>query len=180
MVLNNIGNLLSRAGRFDEAREQFNMSLDIYRQIGERGGEGTTLYNIGNVLRLQGRHSEAFEPMRQSIDMFVAVTNRKGEATARGDLGALLLAMMRPGDAIVELEAARSIASECELPQLEAQSLLLLGRSRLMLKEWEQAREYLHQASALAAKHGLDDIEMQAGSELGKLQEVVGSNDLDE
>ncbi|MEO1510382.1 MAG: tetratricopeptide repeat protein, partial [Cyanobacteria bacterium J06633_23] len=48
-TLNNLGLVYKDQGRWDEAIQCYEQSLAVYRELGDRHGEGLTLENLGDV-----------------------------------------------------------------------------------------------------------------------------------
>ncbi len=82
------GNVLRRGEKWEEARDQYEKSLALDRQIGDRSGEAATLRELGILHRLKGGGvagmSEAMACLRESLEIEEDIGNSEGgEATLR-------------------------------------------------------------------------------------------------
>ncbi|WP_339377824.1 CHAT domain-containing protein [Calothrix sp. NIES-2100] len=69
--------------------EYFNNALPLYRAVGDRGGEATTLNNIGAVYNDLGEKQKALEYFNNALPLSRAVGDRGGEATTLNNIGAV-------------------------------------------------------------------------------------------
>jgi DNA-binding SARP family transcriptional activator/tetratricopeptide (TPR) repeat protein len=76
-----------RQGRYQQAIDQLELILPIYREAGEQIGHNRTLTNLGLVLRAAGRYHEARARHEQAVGMARAAGDRYGEAFASDSLG---------------------------------------------------------------------------------------------
>ena len=66
-------------------------SLAIKREIGDRRGEGLSLYNLGNIAEKRGDLAEAERLHRESLAIRREIGDRQGEAASLSGLGNSLL-----------------------------------------------------------------------------------------
>jgi tetratricopeptide (TPR) repeat protein len=69
-TLFNIGQVLFYQGKYAEALDHYNKSLEINRKLfgtDEHATIATTLYNIGKVLFVQGKYAEALNVVKGSF-----------------------------------------------------------------------------------------------------------------
>ncbi|TAF02369.1 MAG: CHAT domain-containing protein, partial [Nostocales cyanobacterium] len=67
----------------------YNQALPLYRAVGNRGGEATTLNNIGSVYDSLGEKQKALEFYNQALPLRRAVGDRGGEATTLNNIGSV-------------------------------------------------------------------------------------------
>src|SRR5262249_13644082 len=67
----------------------YEQSLAIFRELGDRHGEGQTLGNLGDVYRLQGRWAEATAAYEQSLAIFRELGDRRREEATLNNLETL-------------------------------------------------------------------------------------------
>ncbi len=79
--------LQQRIRRKQKALEFFNQALSLYRAVGDRSGEATTLNNIGRVYSALGEKQKALDFYNQSLPLWRAVGDRSGEATTLNNIG---------------------------------------------------------------------------------------------
>ncbi len=64
------------ANQFDAALQSFQLTLNIYRQSGNRFGEAVALNNLGVAYDYQGQYEEAIAFHRESMKIFWEIGNR--------------------------------------------------------------------------------------------------------
>jgi tetratricopeptide (TPR) repeat protein len=65
----------------------------LYRAVGDRGGEATTLHNIGLVYSDLGEKQKALDYYNQALPILRAVGNRGGEAITLNNIGRVYSAL---------------------------------------------------------------------------------------
>ena len=83
------GKLHKRFYEPEEALTQYEIAIEIYRQVGEHLGEANTLQAIGDVLQFKKQTDEALENYRQAMQIYRQVGNRLGEANCLQEFGNL-------------------------------------------------------------------------------------------
>ena len=66
LALNNLGSTYVELQRFDEAITCYQQSLAIWRETGDRYGEGQTLNNLGNAYQEMGQRDRAVRCWREA------------------------------------------------------------------------------------------------------------------
>jgi len=66
-TLLNMGNLYSDLGQPQKALDDYTQALPLYRQAGDRLGEGKALNNIGNMYGAPGEEQKALEYYNQAL-----------------------------------------------------------------------------------------------------------------
>lgn len=163
-VRNLAGLALNVAGEPAKAREAFELSRELYRQLGDRRGEATTLSNLALAWAYVGELHRAVELHREAIEIWEDL-KRQGrnvaneEATSRSVLGGALTQLGRFELALDELRKARELREKEGRPELLATTWLAIG--------WAEH----HAGRDLAAVGSLEkaiELYRQAGSELGE------------
>ncbi|MGB0385472.1 MAG: CHAT domain-containing protein, partial [Ardenticatenaceae bacterium] len=73
----------NKQGQYELALEQYNQALEIFREVGDRAGEGKGLDNIGFVYEQQGQAEEALLYYEQAMDIQEAVRATAGSDKER-------------------------------------------------------------------------------------------------
>jgi len=103
MVLNSLGGVLQRQGRFDEAVDAFQRSSAIEEQLGNLRGLAMVLNSLGGVLQRQGRFDEAVDAFQRSYALLVELGDDRGQAMVHTALGKALLSHGDIKESVVEL-----------------------------------------------------------------------------
>jgi predicted ATPase/class 3 adenylate cyclase len=90
--------------RGDRSRGLFNEALEIYRDLGDPGGEGNILWGLGSIAYFMSDAAEAEQWYRRSLELHRAAGHRTMEAWS---LHMLALAMIGKHDAAAGEETAR-------------------------------------------------------------------------
>ena len=93
------------SGRFSDAAEALDRSLQVFRSLGDRAGEAFALAQLGHLHRTLSEIAAAIEYFRLSADIRTAIPDQRGSALS---LTGIALAEAARGNA----EAARGLAGE--------------------------------------------------------------------
>jgi predicted ATPase/DNA-binding SARP family transcriptional activator len=93
------------AGRFSDAAEALDRSLQVFRSLRDRAGEAFALSQLGHLRRTLGETAVAIECFRRSADIRAAIPDQRGSALS---LIGIALAEADQSNA----EAARGLAGE--------------------------------------------------------------------
>jgi tetratricopeptide (TPR) repeat protein len=78
------GEVLAETSLFDQARECYDVSLDIRREIGDRKGEGWMLHHLAGVLMSQGDREQGLALLDQATAVALETGDQQlGQACAR-------------------------------------------------------------------------------------------------
>jgi tetratricopeptide (TPR) repeat protein len=115
----NLGHVLLLLGRFEEAREQFERSLALAREFGERRSEGFALQGLANIPAEEGDDILAERRYAEALALRREIGHRVGEAQTLVVRGAHRAQQTRGDDARADLDAALALARELSLPDVE-------------------------------------------------------------
>ena len=79
MALTNLGDALPEVRRFEEAITACQDAAAIFREIGDRHGEGMALNNLGLALREVRRFEEAITAYQDDAAIYRETGDRHGE-----------------------------------------------------------------------------------------------------
>ena len=119
-----------RGYRNDEALENYEQAIGLFRDVGDRLGEANTLKAIGDVLQFLDRRDEALENYEQAIGLFRDVGSRLGEANTLKAIGDVLQFLKRNDEALENYEQAIGLFRDVGDRLGEANTLLGLGDLR--------------------------------------------------
>jgi tetratricopeptide (TPR) repeat protein len=86
-----LGRVYNSLGKNPEALDYYQQALVIYREVGDRGGEGVTLNNLGLLSDSLGKKQEALDYYQQALSIRREVGDRGGEGVTLFNIGACLV-----------------------------------------------------------------------------------------
>ncbi|MBV8855820.1 MAG: protein kinase [Acidobacteria bacterium] len=86
--LKSLGMAYHMLGQFQQAEEFKSLSLDIYRELGDRRYVGNLLNSLGETARLRGDYAAAFARYSEALQIAREIGNRNGEILYLSNLGA--------------------------------------------------------------------------------------------
>ncbi len=144
------GNQQYQISQFDAAFQSWQKSLQIYRAIKDRLGEGQSLGNLGLAYYSLGNYAKAIEYHERRLAIAREIKDRLGEGNALGNLGLAYRALGNYAKAIEYQEQRLAIAREIKDRLGEGQSLGNLGIAYRSLGNYAKAIEYYEQFLAIA------------------------------
>ena len=141
-------------GGYRGAAQVQEKALDIYRDIGNRGGQANALISLGIVRRVTGDYRGAAETLEEALDISRDITYRHGEAEILNETGALYRVRGDPTPAAEYHRQALTLSREIASPREEACALAGLGRCALALGRTSDAAENLRQARDIFQRIG--------------------------
>jgi tetratricopeptide (TPR) repeat protein len=91
MVLNSLGGMLQRLGKFQEAADALQRSLEISEQMGDQRGVAMVLNSLGGVLQRLGKFEEAADAFSSSIALGEKLHDKMHLAKAHTSYGKALV-----------------------------------------------------------------------------------------
>jgi DNA-binding SARP family transcriptional activator/tetratricopeptide (TPR) repeat protein len=156
-----------RQGRYQQAIDQLELILPIYRDAGEQIGHNRALTNLGLVLRATGRYHEAQSRHEQAVSLARAAEDRYGEAFASDALGNTLCRLGRYEEAAEHHQRAIALYHVLSEPAMEAFVLDNLGELRYRQGRLAEATECHQRALAINREVGCRFGEASALNGLG-------------
>ena len=155
-----------QTSQFREALQSWETALELYRELGDRQGEATSLGNLGLAYRSLGEYKQAIDLHNQSLEIDRKLGDRQGEGASLGNLGNAYYSLGEYERAIDLHNQYLTIARELGDHQGEATSLGNLGLAYHSLGEYERAIDFHNQS--LKIKRELGDRRGE-GASLGNL-----------
>ena len=90
MVLNSLGGVLQRLGKFQDAADALAQSYDLLVKQAEERGQAMVLNSLAGVLQRLGRFQEAADALSKAGDIEERLGNERGQAMVLNSLGGVL------------------------------------------------------------------------------------------
>jgi len=152
--LGSLGSAYRDIGQVKTGLKHYSAALKLYRDLGDRVGEGVTLTRIGVTHRLSGEAKQAIEHFQQAL----AIAREHGNVQAEGiNLASLGIAYRQAGQhesALAHLNAALTIARARGDKRGEAINLGNMGDIDRDLERPAQAIAHYENALAIAREMG--------------------------
>jgi predicted ATPase/class 3 adenylate cyclase len=149
------GDLLTLLGRFAEAREALEQSLEIWRTLSDRVGERNALRSLG----LAGWHAGDFEPAIAAAAAALAIDRERldWEAVAQdlSNLGTVLKGAGRTDEALRHYEEAVQLLQEGKIEVAAYYALFMAAALHRDRGDLDKAMEYLQKAREILDRHHL-------------------------
>jgi non-specific serine/threonine protein kinase len=148
-ALNGAGAFASIQGDFAAARERFEASLALRRELGDKQSIANSLINLGTVAQEQGDFESALPLLEESLALGRELGEKRGIGIALNNLSTLFKQQGDNARARVLQEEALSLRKELGDQWGVAMSFTNLGAIAEEQRDYASARSYLEQALAL-------------------------------
>src|ERR1035437_3723820 len=129
-----------------EALAACGQALPMFRALGDRGGEATTLNNLGQLYATLGEQQKALEYFQQVLPILRALGDRRSEATILTNIGAIYSSLGEKQKGLQYYQQALPIHRAVSDRAGEAATLNNIGQLSADLGERQKALEYYQQA----------------------------------
>ena len=137
------GRQQNTTSQYQAAIQSLETALNIYREIGDRNGEGKALNNLGIAYSDLGQYQKAIEFYQQSLTITREIGDRNGEGFALGNLGLAYNRLGQYQKAIEFFQQSLTIFREIGDRNGEGLALNNLGLALFKLKNFPEAEKYL-------------------------------------
>ena len=173
-----LGNMHSVSqSKYAEARELYEKSLAIIKEIGDRNGEANCYLNLGAVYQSVGEYDKAREHLEKSLVIKKEIGDKNGEASCYGNLGNVYVSVGEYDKAREHLEKSLAISKEIGDRDREANCYGNLGNMYQSVGEYDKAREYLEKSLAIKKESGDRNGEAACYINLGVVYRSIGESD---
>ena len=148
------GNQQFQVSQYREALQSWQKALDIFQQIGDRGGVAKSLNNLGNAYYSLGDYRKAIEFYQQSLAIYQEIRDRGGVAKSLGNLGLAYDSLGEYTKAIEFHQQSLAIKQEIGDRGGVANSIMNLGSTYYSLGEYTKAIEFHQQSLAIKKEIG--------------------------
>lgn len=143
--------------------------LPIARDLEDRTCEAMLLYRVGWMEGNLNRWDRSLEPFEQAIGLFGSLGDRFMEATSLNRCGDAYRAQFRVAEAQMAHQRALSMFRGIADAKGTISALINLGTDLFQAGALDEAIERLHEASELAERFSLPDLDVFARTTLGEL-----------
>jgi tetratricopeptide (TPR) repeat protein len=177
LTLGHLGIAYWHAGRYTEAIDHQQQALDLYRGIGDRGGEATALCAIGQIQLFAGSYPRALELLCAAIDIFDEIGDSRGKAFTAIHVGGLYTRLGRYHEA---LDQYREALTAFRVMGDSWHEGAILGELGVVYEYLGRSKEALeHQEMALSIWRRAGDLAGEGGTlnEFGNIYRRLGRHD---
>jgi len=144
----------SNLGNYDRALNDYQQSLAITREIGDRNGEGSTLNNLAITAHAKGDYDTALDYLKQSLVIAKEIGDREGEGRTLNNLATNAHAKGDYETALDYLKQSLAIIREIDDRNGEGATLNNLATTAHAKGDYETALDYLKQSLAITREIG--------------------------
>ncbi|MGB3651658.1 MAG: tetratricopeptide repeat protein [Rivularia sp. (in: cyanobacteria)] len=152
--LNKLGLQQLSRGEYQEALNNFEQALVIFREIGDDENQGTTFNNIGEVYRNLGEYAKALDYYQQSLAIDKKIGNKEGEGTILNNIGIVYDSLGEYPKALDYYQQALTIIKQVKDKAGEGSTLNNIGSVYDNLGEYPKALNYYQQSLAIRKQVG--------------------------
>ena len=149
------GTLAAQQGRYPEARERYESSLEIRRRLGDRKMMASLLANLGIVAEYEGDLHTSLELHQQALDLRAEIGDRWAVAAGKSFIGETLVLQGRYAEARANVEEGLRLGREVGDNWVVALAHNNLANALRGLQDGAAARA--HFAEALRAYRDLNE-----------------------
>ncbi|MCZ6788315.1 MAG: tetratricopeptide repeat protein, partial [Planctomycetota bacterium] len=169
-VVGNLGDTLFGMGRFDDAREQFERSVALFREVGYLMYEAVYTLNLGGAFNALGHYDKSRRCYERSVAGLQESGHRDGETRALVGLGVLLVAAGDLGQGVEVLENALAKVRSIGIQPVEARAQRGLGAAAAADGRLSDAESFIEQALSLQRALKSPGAAMETLMDLAKLR----------
>ncbi|MGB7314238.1 MAG: tetratricopeptide repeat protein [Nodosilinea sp.] len=174
VTLNNIASLYSSQGKYEEAIELYNASLEVGRQLNDPASDADTLSNLAKVYADQGNYREALKSFQEALVISKATNDQPGIAFRLSNIGSTYKNLGDYKRAVDYFQQALTIAEEINLLPLKPTILSQIGGVRYAQGDYDQAISIFHDSLTLSRQMGLLRNEAIQLDNLGSVASTQG------
>ena len=173
--LNGIGNIYQTLEQYDLAIDQFQKSLILENELGNKLGLAINHQNIGECQEMQGKLDEALKSYRTSLAYNEEIDSDKGKVICKNSIAHVYIIQDKLDQAIEILEPTLLASQEIGDKYLTSGIHLNLGWAYLLKENLKKAKLNLETGLNIAEKHNLPSNISLANSYLSVLAEKQGN-----
>ena len=173
--LNGIGNIYQTLELYDLAIEQFQKSMKLEAELGNKLGLAINHQNIGECQELQGNLEDALKSYRTSLTYNEEIGSDKGKVICKNSIAHIYILQNKLNDALEILEPALLASMELGDKYITSGIYINLGSAFMMQENLNKAKLNLVEGLEIAKKYNLPSNISLANSYLSELSEKQGN-----
>ena len=190
VIQNRLGNLQGRAdaenalgialyelARYDEARQHYQVAIDLRRQIGDERGVAAATANVARIQLRQGHYEAARAGLQQALEIVERIGNRQMVANLHNEIGVLEERQGRYREALQRYRQSLALLRDLGDQRALAESYNNTGYIYYQLGDFDNAAVYAQQSMQLYAKAENREGQMLAGQTVALLAMARGDWD---
>jgi tetratricopeptide (TPR) repeat protein len=155
MVLNSLGGVLQRLGRFEDAAAALQRSMAISEELKDQRSLAMVLNSLGGILQRLGRFEDAAVALQRSMAISEELKDQRSLAMVLNSLGGVLQRLGRFEDAVDALQRSYELLVDQKDERGQAMVLNSLGGVLQRLGKTSEADKAFYSSIAIGKK--LDD-----------------------
>lgn len=172
--LNCIGNLYQTLKQYDLAIENFERSIVVDTELGNKLGLAINHQNIGECLEEQGMLDEALERYQISLSYNDQINDDMGRIICKNSIAQVNIKKNKPEEALLLLEPALDIAKKRGDDFLISPVYINLGWAQFLAQRYDEAEKNILEGLKRAEKVDLKESASRASHLASKLYENTG------
>lgn len=150
----NMALILMEQGNFEQAHNLTELSISVYRRLGDGEGLGMCYLALAKELLARKMLDSALAAVDSAKILFKAAKKKAAMELAENERGMIFLASGKPDSAAVIFERSAKENRKKKRYKASASNLNNLGRAYMLKLDWSTARDYLNQAVSMDEKSG--------------------------
>src|SRR5258708_17685837 len=114
MVLNSLGGVYQRQGKFEEADKAVRESQVMSEELTDQRSLAMVLNSLGGVYQRQGKFEEAGKALRESQELLVVLGDERGQAMVLNSLGGVYQRQGKVEEAVEAFQGRFALGEEAE------------------------------------------------------------------
>ncbi|NPD43996.1 tetratricopeptide repeat-containing sensor histidine kinase [Lentimicrobium sp. S6] len=173
---NLLGIYYDYTGDYNEALEQYGMSLRKAEQIHSMSGVSAGLNNLGTIYEILGQYPQALNYYQRSLDIDFEREDLKGVANSYLNIGNLYENLHDNEKAMAYYQKCLILSDSVGFKKLMAYSLLNIGYLYNSSQEYEKAREYYKRSIKISEDNDQQEGVLLACMMMGILDKEEGKH----
>jgi tetratricopeptide (TPR) repeat protein len=141
-----LGRALAWLGRYDEAHDELQRSLDLFQQLDAEAEQAECYMQLSNVFEQQGRPADALAHAQRALPLFERRGSMRAKCRTLNNVGWFHALTGRPAEALGYCQQALAIGREIGDRRAESNIMDSLGYAHHLLGEYEAAIDYFRRA----------------------------------